>query len=129
MKDKLITYSESYEFIEYGLHRWKKIGIESDLEEGDDPIECHITQVKKVEAMKATSIAELESMRGTTVTTINPIDATIQGLIEDINGCTVVDEVNGLGVQTGLLAYLPMTAHYPEIKAAYDNKLEQLTKN
>lgn len=122
MKDKLITYSESYEFIEYGLHRWKKIGIESDLEDGDDPIQCHITQVKKVEAMKATSIAELESMRGTHTVDIGQPQEQIsptETIIRDINSCNEVKVLE---------TYRFIVKNTPELEQVYEEKLKELSK-
>lgn len=130
MKHRVITYSESYEFKEYGMGRWRKIGLETEIEEGECPMNVHLKQFEEVSAIKDRTIADIESRMGTKTIVVDesPVDQTIKGIIEDINGCTAIDEKNGFGVQTGLIAYSQLAAEYPEVKAAYDLQMIKLTK-
>lgn len=75
------------------------------------------------------AVSQQDEYRGSKVVDVNPVNTTIQGIIEDIGNCTEVYQKNGLGVQTGLVAYEDAAAKFPEIKAAYDLKMLQLTKN
>ncbi len=61
MKIDRISYSESYEFSEYGMKRWRKFGLEGELMENEDVMNAHTQLKQMVDAMKATSIAEMES--------------------------------------------------------------------
>lgn len=129
MKIKSISYSQSYEMSSpYGLKTWEKIGIDADMEDGDTPIECSKHLREQVNAIHSETLTQLDLYRGTVVREIPTIDTTIEGIIEDINGCTSIDETNSLNVQTGLLAYEQVASTNPEIKAAYDLKMIQLTK-
>ena len=76
----------------------------------------------------------LEEMRGTVITPADPkyteeqVDKRVAILIQDINNCEVLDEVNGLGVQVGLLGFAKMVSAHPELQKAYDNRLKELSK-
>lgn len=75
-------------------------------------------------------IPQGDEMRGSSVRTVDqePKDKTLQGIIEDIGNCTVLDEKNSIGVQVGLLAYEEIAMKYPEVWAVYAQKVEELTK-
>lgn len=121
-----VTYRRTYNL---GSFQSEAIGVEMDLNENEDPINALREMNKLTEAYHAETLTQLESQRGTIVRDmpeVNQVDATVKGIIEDIGNCTVVDEINSLGVQVGLLAYESMTAQYPEIKEAYDKKLKEL---
>jgi hypothetical protein len=56
------------------------------------------------------------------------VDKRIAVLIRDIENTDVLDEVNGLGVQVGLLGFAKMVSAHPDLQAAYDKRLKELTK-
>lgn len=55
-----------------------------------------------------------------------PINTRIQTLINDINNCTVVDEINAFGAQVGLIAFEGAANSNEEIRVAYDFRMKQL---
>lgn len=57
-----------------------------------------------------------------------PVNQRIAQIIEDINSCTEVEAESAWGAQIGLIAYKEAAESNPEIKAAYDLKMAQLTK-
>lgn len=70
MKLKTIQYSESYEYAEYGMKRWKKTGFEAELDDNEDPKEAHRTLRQLIDEIKAETIASIESQPEIKVTTI-----------------------------------------------------------
>jgi hypothetical protein len=112
-----------------GSYLTEHIGLEATLDTGESP-EVALQRLQIiVNDLHSATIATLEETRGTQVKDISPVDATIAGIIEDINASTVLSEQNFLGVEVGLAAYLPMTEKFPEIKAAYMKKFNELTNN
>lgn len=100
MQLKTIQYSESYEFSEYGLKRWRKFGLEGELGENEDPLNAHTQLKTMVDAMKAASIAELDQYRGTTVREIPEIQEDkapnpLQGTLDGINNSQNMEELKG----------------------------------
>lgn len=103
------------------------IGLEASLDDKENPEEALNKLKVMVDTLHAETLTQLDLYRGTKVVDVaEPVDKTIQGIIQDINACTVIDEKNGLNVQVGLMAYEGMAADYPEIKDAYDKKLKEL---
>jgi len=121
-----ISYQKVFPVSAYCTER---IGLEASLDKDENPEIALQRLAILVNELHSATIATLEEYKGTkTVTVETTINTTIQAMIDDINNCTVVDEKNGLGVQVGLLAYEPITNQFPEIKEAYDNKLQSLQK-
>lgn len=119
-----VTYRRTYNL---GSFQSEAIGVEMDLNPNEDPINAFKEMNKITDAYHLETLTQLDLYRGTqTVTVETTINTTIQAMIDDINNCKVVDEKNGLGVQVGLLAYEPLTTQFPEIKEAYDTKLNEL---
>lgn len=75
-----------------------------------------------------------EEMRGTVIThSQSPapeetIDKRIASIIEDINACTAISEINSRGVEVGLIAYAAMVKGNDVLGAAYDKKEIELDK-
>jgi hypothetical protein len=107
--------------------------MESVFEVWDNIIAMHMKRYPHLYNEKGEPLYEKipqgDECKGTTVKEINPIDVTIQGIIEDINACTEITKTNNFGVEVGLFAYSDMTDKYPEIKEAYTQKFNELTKN
>ena len=104
------------------------IGLEASLDKDENPEEALNKLKVIVDTLHAETLTQLDLCRGSKVVDVNPVNTTIQGIIEDIGNCTVVDEVNSLGVQVGLKAYSAIAEQYPDVKDAYLKKLQELTK-
>ena len=107
----------------------RRLGLEGSLSPGENPIEAW-NEMRKIalEYQQTQAPIDFDECRGSKVVDVNPVNTTIQGIIEDIGNCTVVDEVNSLGVQVGLKAYSAIAEQYPDVKDAYLKKLQELTK-
>lgn len=128
-----IGRDKSYEMLSgYGLKVWDKISVSGTISEGEDIHQAYRELDKIIEVTHDETLTQIDLYRGTHTRTIpeqeqqNPIDLTIQGIIQDINACTVVDEKNGLGVQVGLVAYEQLATQYPLVQEAYLAKLQSL---
>lgn len=120
MKFKSIQYSESYEYQEYGMKRWKKMGIEAELDEGESPIEAHRTLRQCVDEIKAETLTHLEEFRGTTVRDIKEEKVTdkIQSSLDAINQCANISELQN---------YWIISKGNLTLSAAYKEKEKLLT--
>lgn len=71
-----------------------------------------------------------DEMKGTKVRdVVEPIDSvnpSIKAIMEEIEGCTKISEVNGKGVEIGLMAYAMTVEKYPELNEVYLKQLEKL---
>lgn len=122
MKIKTIQYSESYEYTEYGMKRWKKMGIEAELDENEDPKEAHRTLRQLIDEIKAETIASIESQPEIKVTTIEKKEhlEPLEKIKLAINRCTGI---------TALESFKLLVSKNKEgLQETYDNKLKQLTK-
>lgn len=121
MKHKTITYSESYEFKEYGMSRWRKIGLETEIEEGECPMQVHLKQFEEVSAIKATTLASLDEFRGTSTKPVEEVPQTKEGQIQ-----AIIRDISTVTDPKVLESYRLIAKSNPEIQAAYDNKLKLL---
>ncbi len=117
MKHRVITYSESYEFKEYGMSRWRKMGLETEIEEGECPMEVHLKQFEEISAIKAKTIADIEEMRGTHIREVNTIHSVKSNIIEDIMSCKELKVLE---------TYRILVKNKPELQAAYNEMYEKL---
>lgn len=117
---KTIQYSESYEFSEYGLKRWRKFGLEGELGENEDVMNAHVQLKSMVDAMKTASIAALEEFKGTHTVVIEerPIDP-VTTVVADINSCKEVKVLE---------TYRFIVKGNPELEFAYEEKMKELSK-
>lgn len=116
MKFKSIQYSESYEYQEYGMKRWKKMGIEAELDEGESPIEAHRTLRQCVDEIKAETLTHLEEFRGTTVRDIKEEKVPDKSLIEELEACSSYPEIQSF----------KYTIKNDAEKLVYETKLNEL---
>lgn len=124
MKFKSIQYSESYEYQEYGMKRWKKMGIEAELDEGESPIEAHRTLRQCVDEIKAETLTHLEEFRGTTLRDIKeekPKDA-LGGFVEAITTCTTIKALETFKKLVEMQNVPELYEAYSETKKRLDNE-------
>lgn len=122
MKLKTIQYSESYEYAEYGMKRWKKTGFEAELDDNEDPKEAHRTLRQLIDEIKAETIAGIESQPEIKVTTIEkeePLEP-LEKIKLAINSCTDITVLESFK--------LLVSKNKEGLQETYDNKLKQLTK-
>lgn len=122
MKLKNIQYSESYEYVEYGMKRWSKTGIEAELDENENPMEAHATLRQLINDLKADTIASLEEYRGTHITDVGErkvekIADGIQASLDEISKCQTIDELKSCWL---------MSKGNLTLSAAYKTKQKQL---
>jgi len=115
----LIKYSQEFKSIEG--NRW--LGIEIPVPPGEDPLETF----KKAEtlirqAFNPSLVPISEALQG--VLPVSQVDV----LIKDIEGCTEIDWINGLGVQVGLVAFREKAEENELSLKAYRNKFNELAK-
>jgi hypothetical protein len=104
--------------------------MEATLQPGDTPEQCLTELKQRLDNWFWETHPELSSQRGSTITDVKEVpavDARLLEIIQDIENSTVIDQKNGIGVQVGLLAYEKMASGYPELQAAYDKKMDELT--
>ena len=105
------------------LHEWHKLALTVTILPDQDPIEVH----KEAKALLDRLLPGIDA-GAQYIDEPKPVNQRIASLIEDINKCTAINYVNGYNVQEGLIAYEEMAQTNPEIKAAYDLRLKQLSK-
>lgn len=112
-----------------GVYANQRFRAEGTLQEGDDIVECYKKLAGEVDRSFAAMHPEIVWSEINPQPTENePVDKRIASLIEDINSCEVIDDKNSFGVQYGLIAFEKLAESHPELKAAYDLRLKQLTK-
>lgn len=132
-----IQYSESHESITpEGLKKWNKIGLEANVAEGENVVDCYKELQGKIREMRM-STGEMLSLdaeimkqaeyreRFNNIMYPHPKESRIQSIIQEINNCTSLDEKNKYGQQIGLLAYEQAAKDNEEVGAAYESKLQQ----
>ena len=119
-----INYQKTFNI---GSYQSIKIGVEMVINEGDNAEEG-MDNLRVFVNEYFTKHAPTEEQRGTQVRDIvEPMDKRIAVIIEDIQGCDVLDVKNAIGVQVGLLGYAVLAKTHPDIEAAYLKRLEELT--
>jgi hypothetical protein len=121
MKLKSIQYSESYEYQEWGLKRWNKMGIEAELDENEDPKEAHRTLRQLIDEIKAETLTQLEEQRGTSVREVKdePVVDKVESWKQVISMCTSVKALERFKPQVD-------REKNEELTTAYNNKLKEL---
>lgn len=107
MKLKVISFSHSYEYQEYGFKRWNGTKLEGELSENEDPMQAYLELKKISDALKSATIDTLEETRGTHVRDVveEPVDE-VKTTLEAISNCTTMDELNGYWlISKGNLTY------------------------
>lgn len=120
MKLKTIQYSESYEYAQNGMKRWKKTGFEAELDDNEDPKEAHRTLRQLIDEIKAETIAGIESQHETKVTTIEenePLNP-LEKMKLAINSCTDITVLESFK--------LLVSKNKEGLQETYDNKLQSL---
>lgn len=134
MKIDRITTSESHETSSpMGLRTWYKLEASASIEDGEDKKRA-VEDLKRfvrenlfppgIDYQRTDLDRDVDKHWYST----DPKEQRIQTFINDIEACTTIDEVNGKGVQVGLVAFKDISNTEARIKAAYDLQYLKLKK-
>lgn len=120
---KTLTFQEVYPTGSQYLNQ--RLGMEISYVEGQDPLEIY-KEAKRItdEAHKAMYPQLYEWT--ITASPKQPKLSIEDQLIQDMNACTEIDEVNLLGVQIGLVGFSNGVKGNPILEDAYEKKYNQL---
>lgn len=118
--DRIVHY-ESYEYYYApGLKRWKKDGVEINLQEGDDPKEAQRKAAEMVEGFQKENNPGLTveiNLDAIPTKKVEPQEARIGLLIQDIESCKDLKTLE---------SYKFLVKGKPDFQKAYDSKLKEL---
>lgn len=116
-----------------GAYLNEKIGFEAEIEPHLNSLDNPTSAIEQLRQLAEQSHREkyphLYTESGSPITIMEKEESVtnrLAQLIQDINSCTEIDQLNPFGVQIGLLAYESMAKSSPELKGAYDKKLQSL---
>lgn len=118
MKVKTISYSESREEVYgFGLKKWKKLGMEAELEDGD-VLEHSVGTLKEYVKENISDESESQPTFHPPTEEDTTPRTTTEGLLKDIKSCKELKVLE---------SYRLIAKQDPILQTAYDKKLNELS--